>query len=147
VIVAHTATPATWPVGRGRYFHLLVDALLGEFAKAPLYADISALGLFSRGRWLRRLIRRPELHAKLVYGSDFPIPPTPLAFWPSLGRRCWSIAGIPSWIDRDVALKEALGVPEHVFARGGDILRERISGVGCVRGWVGPQRDRGAGNG
>lgn len=126
VIIAHAATPREWPVGNGRYHHALVAALLDEFADAPLFADVSALALFARARWLRRLARNREIHPKLVYGSDFPIPPTPAAFRFQLGSRYGEIQRMRSWIDRDVAIKEALGFDRAVFERGGEILASRI---------------------
>ncbi len=126
VIVAHMATPMGWPWGDGTYFRAMVDALSGEFRDAPLYADISALAIFSRSRWLKRLAARKDLHQKLVYGSDFPIPVTPLWFRRTLRGQLRNVRRMPSWIDRDVAIKTSLGLDESVFERGGALLRERI---------------------
>lgn len=134
VIVAHVATPASWPVGSARTFRIMLDALTGEFADDPLYADISALGLFSRARWLKRLAAMPEVHDKLVYGSDFPVPCTPLAFRWRLGRVYHRIQAMPSWIDRDVTLKASLGFEERVFTRGGALLAERITAAAALNG-------------
>lgn len=127
VIVAHAATPATWPLTSGRTFDTLVTALEGEFADAPLYADTAALTLITKLRWLRRLLRRPGLQAKLVHGSDYPIPPMPRLIRHRLGR-CWrDIAAMPSWLDREAQMKRILGVEEAVFHRGGDLLAHRIA--------------------
>ncbi len=136
VIVAHVATPAMWPVASGRTFRLMIDALTGEFADAPLYADVAALSLFSRARWLKRLARMPAIHHKLVYGSDFPIPPTPLSFRRQLGGQYQAIRAIPSWLDRDVAIKSALGIGEEVFTRGGVLLGRRIAKADAITGCV-----------
>lgn len=125
VIVAHAATPSAWPFGSGRYFELMVEALQGEFADAPLYVDISALAVFARAHWLKCLLRTPEIHRKLVQGSDFPIPPTAAWFLPRLGRKYRRIAAIKNWIDRDVEIKSALGLSEDVFTRGGRLLRPK----------------------
>ena len=130
VIVAHVATPSTWPLGSERHHRVMLDALQGEFADAPLYADVAALAYFTRARWLKRLVRMPAIHRKLVYGSDFPIPPSASAFRGELGRRYSEIAAIPNWIDRDVAIKSALGLPEEVFARGGELLKKRLPVMG-----------------
>ena len=47
VLVAHAATPSFfWQSGGGH--RALIDALLGEFADAPLYAEISALTALGR---------------------------------------------------------------------------------------------------
>ena len=126
VSVAHVGTPCTWPLGSGRYYRMMLDALLGEFADAPLYADVAALALFTRARWLKRLARIPSIHRKLVYGSDFPIPPSADAFRWELGRQYREIAAIPNWIDRDAAIKSTLGLGDEVFARGGELLRTRL---------------------
>ena len=128
-IVAHFASPELWPLTSGRTFRVLFDALLGEFADAPVYADISALALFTRAHWLKRLVRSPEIHGKLVYGSNFPVPPTPLAFVWQLGWRVRAIKKMASWVDRDVAVKETLGFGDMAFTRSGDLLGHRI-GVG-----------------
>lgn len=127
VIVAHVATPMMGPIGSPRTFRIMIDALTGEFTDAPLYADISALTLPNKAHWLKRLARMPQIHHKLVYGSDFPIPPFPLSFCRQVGRRFFQLRRIPNWIDRDAAIKAALGFNHRVLARGGDLLRHRIA--------------------
>jgi len=127
VIVAHAATPATWPLTSGRTFDTLVAALEGEFADAPLYADTAALTLITKLRWLRRLLRRPGLQAKLVHGSDYPIPPMPGLIRHRLGGQWREIAAMPSWLDREAQTKRVLGVEEAVFHRGGELLAHRIA--------------------
>lgn len=126
VIVAHVATPALWPLESGRYFRALITALLGEFSDAPLYADISALALPQRARWLKKLARTPAVHRKLVYGSDFPLPAVTWCFRRELGRLRRAIGSLESWLDRDIMLKSALGFGEDVFLRAGKLLRHRI---------------------
>ena len=121
VIIAHCATPATWPLGTG-YFDIMVDALLGEFRDATLYVDTSALAIFSRARWLKQLANVPEIHHKLVYGSDFPVPPTLRTFRSELGDDFDAVAAMPCSIDRDVAIKQAIGLPESHFTRAGELL-------------------------
>jgi len=123
VIVAHVATPSfTWQDPSGH--RALVDAMLGEFSDAPLYADISALAAFGRTPWLRRLARMPEVHRKLLWGSDFPIPVLTSFFWRDLDAATRAdIRGQPSWIERDLRLKRALGFSECVFTQAAKILR------------------------
>jgi uncharacterized protein len=129
VIVAHAATPSLWPFGTTRYFEMMLDAMRGEFADAPLYVDMSALASISRAHWLKRLAKLPEIHNKLVYGSDYPIPPSIGSFRAQLGKQYRKIAAIANPIDKDVAIKAALGFGEDVFARGGELLRMRIRGT------------------
>ncbi len=122
VIVAHAATPSfAWQSRAGH--KILLAALLGEFKDAPLYADISALAAFGRTHWLRRLSKMKELHSKLVWGSDYPIPVMVSSFRTSLSRRVRrEIASLPSWIEQDIRLKRALGFEECVFTQAAGIL-------------------------
>ena len=123
VIIAHVATPSfPWQDSGG--YDVLTDALLGDFNNDPLYADISALAAFGRTAWLRRLADRPELHRKLVWGSDYPIPVMLWPFWRRLDRRKRNrIASLPSWVERDLQLKRGLGFDEGVFTNAQRILK------------------------
>lgn len=127
VIVAHAATPLLWPITPGRTFSTLVSALIGEFADAPLYSDIAALSLFSKAHWLKKLLDMPQVHGKVVYGSDFPVPPTPAAFPLRLAPFFRRIMAWPSWIDRDIATKSALGIGDDVFQRATTLLAHRLA--------------------
>lgn len=122
VIVAHVATPSfIWQSRRG--YDALIDALLGEFKDDPLYADVSALAAFGRTAWLRRLADMPEVHRKLVWGSDYPIPVFLLPFWRRVDRAARRrIAGLSSWVEQDIQLKRALGYQECVFTQAASIL-------------------------
>jgi len=122
VIVAHVATPSfPWQNEDGYRAFLL--ALEREFHDAPLYADISALAAFGRTKRLRELADRKDLHRKLVWGTDFPIPVllTPFRFRLDRATRR-RIAAEPSWIERDYQLKKALGFDEGVFHRGAELV-------------------------
>lgn len=123
VIVAHAATPSfRWQSRSG--FDVLTEALRGEFRHAPLYADISALAAFGRTVWLRRLARQRDLHRKLVWGSDYPIPVMISAFRRLVDRPTRRrIASLSSWIEQDLQLKKALGFADCVFNQAADILR------------------------
>jgi len=125
VIVAHVATPSfVWQDAAGH--GALVEAMLGEFADAPLYADLSALTGFGRRPWLRRLARRTDLHSKLIWGSDYPIPVLLRSYPRLVDRRTRRrIAALPSWIEQSRRLTEAVGFEECVFTRAADILRIR----------------------
>jgi predicted TIM-barrel fold metal-dependent hydrolase len=123
VIVAHAATPS-FIVHNPAGHHRLMDALLGEFADDPLYADISGMASFGRTLWLRRLARRRELHRKLVWGSDFPVPVMAWAFRGAIGGEAWDhVLAAESWIERDLRLKRALGFDECVFSQAAAILK------------------------
>jgi predicted TIM-barrel fold metal-dependent hydrolase len=93
-----------------------------------LYADISALTQLNRPGHLTRLVRRQELHGRLVYGTDMPLVnmciTTPFAFPLRLSPwRMLAVSRIPNPWDRDVALKESLGLGEAMLSDVGNILR------------------------
>lgn len=123
VIVAHAATPS-FVLQSAAGYRKLTEALLGEFADAPLYADISALAACGRTGWLKRLAHHKALHRKLVWGTDYPIPIMLHAFrWMLGASRYRALRAVPSWIERDLLLKRALGFDECVFTQAGEILK------------------------
>ncbi|MEW6250470.1 MAG: amidohydrolase family protein [Planctomycetota bacterium] len=121
VIIAHAATPVLDPRER-RAHKLLLAALAGEFADAPLYADISALATILKIGYLRRLARRPELHAKLLFGSDFPVPPFLPRLRRDLGRDYAAVARVRSWPQRIALACRRMGFAEIVFHRAAELL-------------------------
>lgn len=121
VIVAHAATPVK-PWAERRSHRMLMEALSGDFADAPLYTDISALTAPTKVGDLRRLARRRELHAKLLFGSDFPIPPTLWALRRDLGRHYASAAAVRSWPQQMATAFRLLGFEEIVFHRAAELL-------------------------
>ena len=121
VIVAHAATAVT-PWGDHDSHRALLAALTDEFADAPLYADISALTTWAKLGYLRRLCRRQDLHAKLVFGSDFPVPPGLRPLRRELGRDYARIAAVNSWPQRSVLTCRSLGFNEMVFHRAAEML-------------------------
>ncbi len=123
VVVAHAATPSH-RLQSSASCESFLSALGGEFRDAPLYADISGMAGPGRAPWLLRLARRRGLHDKLVWATDFPIPPVVEVFAPWLGwRDSMRIRRIPSWIDRDIELKRALGFDSGIFTRGAEIVQ------------------------
>lgn len=123
VIVAHAATPS-FRFQSAAGHRALLEAMAGEFADAPLYADISALLAPGRTSRLADLARRPELHGKLIWGSDFPIPIFSLPLWRMIDRRTRrQISKQPSWIERSIQLCRAAGFKETVFTQAADILK------------------------
>ena len=93
-----------------------------------LYADISALTQINRLGHLQRLLKYPELKGRLLYGTDMPLPNTglvtPFAFPGQLPlRRMIAISRISNPWDKDLALKEALGVNGEVFQNAADIIK------------------------
>lgn len=102
--------------------------LCGEFEN--LHGDISALTQVNRASALPTLLSVPGMEGRLLYGTDMPLPNSgavvPLAFLFRIPPgRILAIARIPNPWDRDVALKEALGVPAAIGENGERILRTR----------------------
>ncbi|GFO62652.1 amidohydrolase family protein [Geomonas paludis] len=123
VIAAHAASNGR---NHGESNHRRFLRLCGEYAN--LYADISALTQLNRLTHLQRLLKHPELFGRLLYGTDMPIPKTaavtPFGFPNRLSpRRMLQISQVANPWDQDVALKEALGVPEQIFFNANSIIR------------------------
>ena len=71
-------------------------------------------------RFLLRALKTPRLHDRLLYGTDYPLTNMALVspYYLPLHlswKQMRSIGKIRNSWDRDVALKQALGVPAQVF--------------------------------
>ncbi len=89
-----------------------------------LYADTSALTLFTRWRTPGLLMERPDLHARLVHGSDFPLPPAATFYFGSMSPgRWWNAWKRENPFRRDFEIKQAIGLPAEIYTRGYDVLR------------------------
>ncbi len=121
VIVAHVATPVT-PFGERRSHRLLLEALRGEFADAPLYADISALTVWGKVDFLRSVARAQDLHFKLLFGSDFPVPLALPRLRREMGRDRGRIRAIRSLPQQAALIFRRAGFNEIVFQRGAELL-------------------------
>ena len=122
VIAAHVGSTGT-NEGESNF-----ERILPMFERHPnLYADISSLTQVNRLGFLKRALAVPGLADRLVYGTDWPLQFFPLVspqyhlnhIGPSAAK---SVAAIDNRWDRDVALKEALGTPLHVFGRSASLL-------------------------
>ena len=122
VIAAHAAWPGRHDGQRD------VDRLARLMTQYPnLYADISSLTQVNKLGALREVLQRPEFRHRLVYGTDFPLINMPIVspwFFPLDLKfsEMWRISRIKNPWDRDVALKQALGVPADVFTRAEKLL-------------------------
>ena len=117
VIAAHIATTGE-NEGEGNF-----ERILPMFEQYPnLYADVSSLTQINKLNYLNRALQIEGLHERLVYGTDWP-----LQFFPlvsplfhlnhiSVPDAKGVLATDNQW-DRDVRLKQAMGVPEDVFLR------------------------------
>ena len=81
VIVAHCAGLGVNPDlddpkrGNARNFDLFLRLMSEERYRGLLFGDISAVTQYNRfGESLETLLRRTDLHDRLVHGSDYPLP-------------------------------------------------------------------------
>lgn len=122
VIAAHVGTSGQYG---GEPSH---ERLLSLFPEYPnLYADISSLTQINKIGYLVEALEVPGITERLLYGSDFPLQFFPLVspfyHWPDIDLgTAKTIHGMKNTLDRDVALKKALGVPRRVFERSAGLL-------------------------
>lgn len=120
VIAAHCATKSG-ALDR-EYFHVFLQ-MLGEHPN--LYGDTSAFNVPIRGRHVRKCLE-PQVAARLVHGSDFPVPV--LGHWAWLQgfigwREFRRTAAIENVLERDYQLKLAMGFGAEHFTRIHQLLR------------------------
>ncbi|MBI4527115.1 MAG: amidohydrolase family protein [Deltaproteobacteria bacterium] len=77
------------------------------------YADTSALTLPNRVRTLFLLRRHPDLHDRLIFGTDYPLP---VLSYPALGSGYRKIARVVSPFDRQALVLESLGIQCRDFS-------------------------------
>jgi hypothetical protein len=84
------------------------------------YADISALTLPNRFRMLLHLRRFPEVHHRLLFGTDYPLSVSHLAAWGRVGfGSLGQMIRTKNRFDRQVAVCQGLGIS---FRSLGDML-------------------------
>jgi predicted TIM-barrel fold metal-dependent hydrolase len=106
VIAAHACS-------NGLMLHERFLPTLQQFVRlyANFYADISALTLPNRFVMLIKLRRRPELHARLLFGTDYPLPVFHLPSWGRVGpHSMWDLIRTTNRFDRQVLVCSKLGL-------------------------------------
>lgn len=93
--------------------------LLELIEKYPnFYADISALTLPNRFRMLLRLRENPEVHQRLLFGTDYPLSVFHLPAWGRIGTGALrDIMNTTNRFDRQFKVCQSLGVRFHSFER------------------------------
>jgi Predicted metal-dependent hydrolase of the TIM-barrel fold len=99
VIAAHACSYGL--VFREKFLPTLLE-FAGRYRN--FYADLSALTLPNRFRMLLHLGRHPEVHGRLLFGTDYPLPVFHFPAWGRLGARS------KNRFDRQVLVARALGV-------------------------------------
>jgi predicted TIM-barrel fold metal-dependent hydrolase len=64
-------------------FELFLRLMDEERYKGLLFGDISAIVAFKRAQYLPALLDRQDLHARLLFGSDYPVPAVYVVVWTS----------------------------------------------------------------
>ncbi len=109
------------------YGLMLYEKFLPTFqeltARYPrFYADISALTLPNRFKMLLHLRRHPELHERLLFGTDYPLSVFHLPAWGRVGLNTLrAVISTKNRFDRQYAVCHALGLE---FGSLGDILTD-----------------------
>jgi hypothetical protein len=105
VVACHCGTG--WPTDKPDMLVTFLDMLKRH---ENLYGDTSILGSIGRAVDAGRLRKHDWALKRLVHGSDFPFPSSPLAFTASIGPvEAARIQGIKNPLQQDLALKGALG--------------------------------------
>jgi predicted TIM-barrel fold metal-dependent hydrolase len=125
VIAAHCAMPVfSWDSDYTQDFIGLMGRALQEGWN--LYSDVSALaGPFPHRMGILKKMVRELPHDRLLLGSDYPIPVTPL--WPGVGAEIdldeWADAMLTrNPLDRNVKVVRALGFSEQILTNAEKVL-------------------------
>ena len=109
------------------YFEIFAE-MTRRFSR--LYGDNSALASVNfrlRPKALARMLE-PELAARILHGSDVPVPVTGAVLW-ALGLLSWrewrATARLANPVERDAQIKSALGFGAETFTRLAGLLRKR----------------------
>jgi predicted TIM-barrel fold metal-dependent hydrolase len=122
VIAAHIATTGEYE-GQDSFARLLP-----MFERYPnLYSEVSSLTQVNKLGFLVEALQDAGITGRLLYGSDWPLQFYPLIHplyhLPDIDiGEAQAISGLDNPWDRDVAIKETLGVPEDVFLRSAELL-------------------------
>jgi predicted TIM-barrel fold metal-dependent hydrolase len=122
VIVAHIASTGENEGERD------TDRLLALMSKYPrLYSEISSLTQVNKLGYLSEALRDERFKGRLFYGSDYPLINSALVspWYFSLNldvQQMKELASVQNPWDRDVGLKQALGVPGEIFGRASRLI-------------------------
>lgn len=129
VIAAHIASTGNLDGERQ------TDRLARMMAEFPnLYSEISSLTQANKLGYLGEALTRTEFSGRLCYGSDFLINTALVSPWLFSNRltaaQAVRIDSVTNAWDRDIALKQALGVPPEVFFTDRHPARPALGGSG-----------------
>jgi uncharacterized protein len=127
VICAHSGVPVLFSGDRDQ--QPLLRQMLRTYPH--LWVDNSGIANPSRFLHLPRLARDPEITARTLYGSDFPVPANSFYYVRELGpARVARIERAGNGFDRDIRTKRALGYPDETLTRAAEVLAGRMRDFG-----------------
>lgn len=89
-----------------------------------LWGDISAMTSVSRFPYIHKVLESELARQRVVLGSDFPIPVSPMVFSPQLGwQKARELAQLKNPLQQNLEVFRALGVDEGIMRRGAELLR------------------------
>lgn len=98
--------------------------MLREFPN--LYGDISAMASISRFQYLTKVLADPLARERVIFGSDFPVPISPIVFARQLGiRRVRELTQLTNPLQKNLETMRAMGVDDAILHRGESILKLR----------------------
>ncbi len=125
VIFAHCGTCTFFSPGLDQV--PAFDRMLARYDCA--FGDTSGFVTPVRAGRVRQFMA-PRYAGRIFHGSDFPVPISALPFLPALGfEAVRDLERIANPLDKDVAIKRAMGMPESVFTGAYDLLTSRIARI------------------
>ncbi len=121
VIVAHLATPVS-ALGAWEHTDALVAVLRDGALDGRLYADISALTTLGKFPYVAKFAREQDLHPRLLFGSDFPVPVCVPLLRSVVGGAAADIARERSWPQKACRIFQQAGYNQIVFEQAPDVL-------------------------
>ncbi|CAN5788767.1 amidohydrolase family protein [soil metagenome] len=119
VICAHSAAPIIY--SRDTNQIPLLHRMLARFPN--LWVDNSGMANPSRFPHLARFAQDPDVRDRTLYGSDFPVPASPMYYLRKFGlSRTLRIQRIRNPLQRDIAIKRALGYNDDSLTRASSVL-------------------------
>ena len=119
VIVAHCGAPVLH--AREENQIPLLRQWLREFPH--LWVDNSGMANLSRFPYLARMAGEGDFVQRMLHGSDYPVTTNSYFYVRQLGRRrVMSLEREKNLVQRDVAIKRALGFPDEVLTRASYVL-------------------------
>ena len=122
VIVAHIASTGA---NDGERDTQRLARMMGQYTN--LFSEISSLTQANKFGYLKEALTLPEWQGRLLYGTDYPLIRTALVspwYFPRqlTHAQMRELDVIENPWDRDVALKQALGVPKEIFLKARELF-------------------------